>query len=118
MSDVIELQRGIRGINDPGLVARRNDCELVLQSVRSAKMAAGQFRKDAVLNHVEVHDNDEPIDRYAIDGSLRVERVSMMNHGMNEGGHTLIELPTGQGVASKSESMHLIVIAKRWLVIG
>src|SRR5215470_14284582 len=118
MSDVIELQRGIRGINDLGLFARRNDRELVLQPVRSAKMATRQFRKNAVLNNAEIHDHDEPIDGYAINGSLRVEKVSVMNHGVNEGGHTLIELPTGQGVASKTESMRLIVIAKRWLVIG
>ena len=113
MSDVIELLRGIRGINDPGLVTGRNDRKFVLQSVRSTKVAARQFRKDAVLNNAEIQDDDEPIDRYAIDGSLRVERVSMMNHGMNEGGHTLIELPTGQRIASKTEGMHLIVIAKR-----
>src|SRR5215469_11065746 len=113
MSDIIELQRGIRGINDSGLVARRNDREFVLQSVRSAKMAARQLRKDAVLNNREIHDHDEPIDRDAIDGSLRVERVGVMNDGMNEGRHTLIELPTGQGVASKAKRMHLIVIAKR-----
>src|SRR5438132_10860371 len=79
---------------------------------RSSKVPIRQLGKDPVPDHLKIESNYKPINRDAIDRSLRIERVGVVNDGMNESRDLLVKLPPGQRIAAQYGSVCPIVVRR------
>ena len=71
-------------------------------------MPGRQLGKDPILNHAEVQNHHKPIHRGAIDRSLGVQRIGVVDDGVNKCRDSFVELPASERIGARAVSPQLI----------
>ena len=71
-------------------------------------MPARQLWKDPGLDYMEVQNDHKPINRCAIDGSLRAQRIGVVDYGMNKCRDFFVKLPASKRIRAQAGAPDLI----------